>query len=384
MGSLLSSLRGLPELPQARIVELLLVSDVDVLGPCCSCREKEGVLKCSGCRAVAYCGEECQEKGWSKQKDLCYEISQLVQQTKEAMEDLANEHGGVEALLESRLVKEGRFQFRNHCHLADNDPTDFRLRNSDSKSEKYDLARWKLIIAYARCGKEASSKLAFRLAAENLLQILQLCRKGYLYMPEFTWFKYCGWMVAGGMDQQALNFLSYVIRFGGGLDFLDLSLGEDIEGVSLVQIIKDTPRMWNQDFMLISLIKYKRIQALVAQRKEEEERWSTFMEGTQSSYGDIIKISGMSPVMEKLKGLVVDKSVDERVNLLTNQINDLLNEVNEGNPKLIPGILNRHVQMVDNPTLPEIDEEKEYDSHFGYRVRNIPVSYTHLTLPTTP
>ena len=165
------------ELPQTRKVELL-VSDVDVLGPCCSCREKEGVLKCSECKAVAYCGEECQKKGLSQHKDVCYEISQLLQQTKEAMEDLANEHGGVEALLESPLVKDGLFRFRN-LSIADNDFwVDFSLHNSDSKSEKYDLARWKLINAYARCGKEASSKLAFRLAGENLLHMLRLTRDG--------------------------------------------------------------------------------------------------------------------------------------------------------------------------------------------------------------
>ena len=73
------------------------------------------------------------------------------------------------------------------------------------------------------------------------------------------------------MDQQALNSLGYIQTKGRHLitPDVDLSVQEDIEGLSVVSRVND-PRYKVHDLMLISLIKYKRIKALSVLRNVED------------------------------------------------------------------------------------------------------------------
>ena len=88
---------------------------------------------------------------------------------------------------------------------------------------------------------------------------------------------YCGWMVAGGMDQEALNYLCYFlsrILCNQPLPYLDISKDEDIEDDSYLKLMRRKKTEmdyeadeWFHDYMLIALIKLKRLQALLVQRK---------------------------------------------------------------------------------------------------------------------
>ena len=47
---------------------------MDKIELCCGCKrtfQREGMLKCSGCKCVMYCNEDCQTKDWPKHRENC-------------------------------------------------------------------------------------------------------------------------------------------------------------------------------------------------------------------------------------------------------------------------------------------------------------------------
>ena len=71
---------------------------------------------------------------------------------------------------------------------------------------------------------------------------------------------YCGWMVAGGMDEEALNYLCYFLRrilSDQPLLYLDISKDEDIEDDSYLKLMRRKKTEmdyeadeWFHDYML--------------------------------------------------------------------------------------------------------------------------------------
>ena len=83
------------------------------------------------------------------------------------------------------------------------------------------------------------------------------------------------------MDQEALNYLCYFLRrilCDQPLPYLDISKDEDIEDDSYLKLMRRKKTEmdyeadeWFHDYMLIALIKLKRLQALLVQRKMIEK-----------------------------------------------------------------------------------------------------------------
>jgi len=373
-------------LPPTRSIELLR-SEVSIPGPCCACKKGTGVLTCARCKAIKYCSKECQKYGnpyvqwlggarnsWEDHKNVCNKIKKHRKETEDAIEALAQDFGGMDVLLRTPLVKEGRFKYQ--------DPTDItRIHTANNTQEVYLLARMRLMQAYVKCGKEAMSCTAFRLAAENMLDILCLSynnRNGR--DGEHVKYTYCGWMVAGGMDQEALNYLCYFQhRQKGPLPYMDLSNDEDMDGDSYLNLLKDkkghfdfSTSQWFHDYMLIALIKYKRLRRLLVQRRKDMASWTMFMMGTHPFVGEesaIQMFRGNSIIMGKLRDLVVGENTDFKIDQLKTQMEVILTAVNKRNPLIIPGIVDRssipkEPSFEEEPSDESDDEDdNEYDEH---------------------
>ena len=149
-------------------------SSVNIPDPCYVCKRRLGTHPCAGCNAVKYCSKECQKYGsdWEGHKSQCNEIKKYCKETEDAIQKLAQDFGGIEALLESQLVKEGSFP---NLHVAAGESLGDRVANN--QQEEYILSRLRLTEAYANCGQATLSCTAFRLAAENMLDIFCLYRK---------------------------------------------------------------------------------------------------------------------------------------------------------------------------------------------------------------
>ena len=342
-----------PQKPTRELSLLRTEVSTDTVVKCCACNNT-GRLTCSRCHAVRYCGQECQRNGfaqaytnldtgemtfiarngWKDHKDHCNTIRKLRREAAAAADVLVKDFGGEETFFQTPLVKRGRFKY---LEAPWGDEPEEETTNA---SERYIMARQKLVRAYAKCGEEALNSIAFRLAAENILDVLCLTynqfRKG-----EHVRYEYCGWMVAGGMDQQALNYICYFSHRQNSkepLPYLDMSNNEDVEGSTYLEPIRNATlmgmeSMWFHDFMMIALIKYKRLQALLVERR-------------------------------KSKGGVVDQSLGRRITTLAKQIQEILTAVNERNPLIIPGILDRNSIPNDPPCNDDEDEDELDDESF--------------------
>ena len=70
------------------------------------------------------------------------------------------------------------------------------------------MRRQELMLLYAEVGESNLSPVAFRLAAENALDLY--CMTWKHADGEACHKRVGGWMVAGGMDQEAVNYFVYL------------------------------------------------------------------------------------------------------------------------------------------------------------------------------
>ena len=387
--------RPRPLEPTREISLLRTEVSTDIVVKCCACNNT-GKLTCSRCHAVRYCGQECQRNGftqaytsldtgqlsfkarngWKEHKVHCNTIQKLCQETAAAADVLVKDFGGEETFFRTPLVRRGRFRY---LEAPWGDEPEEETTNA---SERYILARQKLVRAYVKCGEEALNSIAFRLAAENILDVLCLTyNQSTSPQGEHVRFQYCGWMVAGGMDQEALNYICYFNHrelSQEPLPYLDISKDEDVEGSTYLEPIRNATMMgiegmWFHDFMMIALIKYKRLQSLMVERRKSNSIWETFIMGTHPRVGhqsNILRLRGKYPVLELIKSGVVDPSLGRRIEALAKQIQEILTAVNERNPLIIPGIIDRN-SIPDDPPYNEDEDEDEdelddsFDLHDG-------------------
>ena len=145
------------------------------------------------------------------------------------------------------------------------------------------------------------------------------------------------------------------------MPFLDMSRDVDVEADHYVQLIKDQEAdQWFHDFMIIALIKYKRLQGLMVERQKAEVRWTNFLMGSHHRVGEescVQQLRGKQPVIELLQKLVVG-DLDVRMDQLEEQIIKMLTDVNNRNPYIIPGVIDRNsIPPVTTPNFEDSEEE---------------------------
>lgn len=275
---------------------------------CCTCSDELGHLTCTGCFAVRYCSEKCRRIQWNQHKNVC---KRIIQSREKAVVVVASDSGS---------------SFEN-------------IEKAREDIEEYTSARENLTSAFARCGEEDGSPLAFRLAVENIDN----------YDKAHQNYKHMSWMLAaGGMDQEVLN---YYRRFTGEWAprdpweyFLDKDLGiEDDSYLDKIRLHSKNNSWWFIDFMAISLIKFNRLKKLIVNRQKNDVSWRTFMMGTHLRAGQDSSIKRITQITDKLQLFVTGKPkhIEDRVLKLSAQIQRILTEVHKKNSAIIPSIINK-------------------------------------------
>jgi len=289
---------------------------------CVECCFKRGLLTCTTCRAVRYCGTECQRKQWKSHKQLCGRIKK----NREKVEALA-EPLKVFKLLDGRIVN----IFKENLGIWAHDEESA----GGAGMEAYDTARHFLADLYTSCGNENNSQIAFELAAENMLDLMVLSykRRSKEGIKEFV-----PWMlIVAEMDQKAYNYTRY-FNIRSQVDYpLPYLYVEDQD------IEEDLPKgqLSIHDMTNIALIKYKRMKRLLVDRLEVRASWNNFLLGTDPVVGEcsvVLNLRGVSPVIYKIEQFVFGNII-ERIAMLSTQVEELLTEVNDQNKFALPGIL---------------------------------------------
>ena len=169
---------------------------------CCApgCHQKEGTLTCSSCLAVRYCSKKCRRDHLREHKALCMQVK--------------IRRGAVDRL--ARPLRNCQPPWSDHPidMFQSNGMFDLQTVNGEDintvESHAYREANEHFQYALEKCGEESRSELAFRLQAANFLNMMRLSYNGRIVEGIRTMI--LGAMIAGHMDQEALNYIRYNIR----------------------------------------------------------------------------------------------------------------------------------------------------------------------------
>jgi len=397
-----SSLDGCAKQVKDKMPELdrpwkIIVTKVNMSGPCVQCRVKAGRLNCVRCMAVKFCSAECQRKLWPAHKAECNEVHRQAQLVGKAMRAMARFLG----------IPVDKDQELDASQLESLSTLLWNTRGKGSKYLgdiywKYCWPRIELIDLYSEIGMKRRSAMAFRLSCENQVDFMKLFHfcddedvaDKYAGCPDKHSTYFASWMIAGDMDQAALDFLVnlrltmgtaeekeggeytkssleffsklsvsgqcpwFVDRFIvfpffkfdpdrvhydiEGTDYLDLfempvsfkdwefvigvkhgkDMGKDC-GVPGLPLPPGGQRgFW---YMMLAIIKYKRLQELLWQRKVFETRVDTLRQGVLDDECPLAIFRGHAPVVAKVTDYLAPPNLDQRIVSLKAQVEHLLN-----------------------------------------------------------
>merc|ERR1712029_343858 len=221
----------------------------------------------------------------------------------------------------------------------------------------YFMTRMALTMAYANLGRKTQSKTAFRLAAENALDMLCITYKDAQGETEFKLIG--GWMVSGGMDQEALNFFVYLSKRRYSkkpLPYLDIESNDaNIEDPNMWERIlnlqknlckRPEPACFPEFHLYIigALLKYKNLQHNLMERRKSIVKWASFLMGTHLEVGHdspVLKLRGNRTVLEKIQNMVLNKELVKRIINELVVITSFLKRIDQRSQYLIKGLLEK-------------------------------------------
>ena len=142
-------------LPPVRKVSIACV-ETSTETQCSTCQVKRGMLTCPLCQAVGYCGASCQLEQWEEHQVLCGQISRQIWQTRASAEPLQTYR-----LPDSSIVN----LFQDNLGILE-------CSGGDGTMSAYYSARRILVDLLKKCGDLNNSRIAYDLAAENLLDLM--------------------------------------------------------------------------------------------------------------------------------------------------------------------------------------------------------------------
>ena len=316
---------------------------------CCAknCLDVEGTMTCSSCCAVRYCSPKCRKEHWKEHKTLCKEVKRSKEELVKLAEPLRSCQPQWSDHVIDMFQQDGRFdqQYENGVDINSAESKDYSQANSDFQS------------ALRKCGEESCSELAFRLEAENCLNMMRLSYRGRLTEGVRTLI--LGSMIAGHMDQEALNYIrqgNYIYLFimlpissryfvkrqttTEALPYLHVE-DQDIEAEFKLDEDECEFPMEQEEHVALCLLKLKRLQALLVERQNVSARWRTTLMGTHKRIGadsPLLKIASLTPVLLNLRGYLFGNLV-QRIKRLSSGIELILKSIHEENEFVLPGIL---------------------------------------------
>ena len=303
-------------LPPTRELQMLRTGTDKISGLCVNCGKRPGKQTCSRCLAVEFCSPECQREFRPGHKKDCLGIESFRH-----LAETAADFAGNDKFLASSRVRGGQIEWVDLSKVVGWSGRRVTIE------QNYILNRQVLMIAYADLGKKTQSPTAYRLAAENALDMLCMTYQNALGEQEFK--RIGGWMVAGGMNQEAFNFFVYLNKRRNSkkrLPYLDIEREDaDIEDPDIWERMfgKNSSKLQEPAFfpefhiyIIGALIKYKNLQQNLMKRRKSIVKWTSFLMGTHPEVGQashIQKLRGHHTVLQKIKKMVVNKNLDGKI-----------------------------------------------------------------------
>jgi len=324
-------------LPPTRKIQLLHTNADGIAALCTNCQKKPGKLTCARCHAVKFCSAECQKALWPKHKVGCNSVKEWRAELLEAIE-MVEDFEGKGKFLKSKMVVEGRLNWREpqkQINSIFKDPSFFVTKCAHSEYfpmiDYYLGARKGLVDAYVTIGTECHSPIAFRLASENVLDLL--CMTYKKPRGEENYLLYAAWMLAAGMNQETLNYLGYFskrLQVKERLPYLDMeSQNFDIEDLGVFDLSKKEKVRKNMSktrqerhllrMMLVGfgiLLRFRRLQQNLVERRKSIIKWKSFLMGTHPDVGKdspIQWLKGERTILERIQNMVVRKDLVEKL-----------------------------------------------------------------------
>jgi len=326
--------------PPKRKIEELRTSIDGFPALCTNCKKKPGKFICSRCQAVKFCSKDCQKALWPSHKLHCNKVRQAKDTVTGIIKDVKEMHGK-ETLIAS-AESGGNLKWTN---IHDTNPTP----SFSDIFQVYVRVRQDLIMMYGMMGMVHQSPLAYRLAAENALDLLCMTYKKAEGEDDFQMIG--GLMVAAGMDQEAFNFFVYFrkrrLMKREALPYLDIcGNNADIQDPITMKLLLDKKDphtfLWSHHYVILSLLKYKKLQHNLMERRKSVVKWMSFLMGTHPDVGSnstVQLLRGNRKVLKKIQNMVVNKRLVRGLKKEPIIINKYLKEVQERNRLIIRGLL---------------------------------------------
>jgi len=345
-----------PVQPPKRKVEMFRFKIEGIAVTCSNCKKKSGTYTCSGCMAVRFCSADCLKEFWPGHKGACNEIKATAQKCRENIEKI-NGDGSLNYANMMKMAYKGELDW-NEKNDDEDDPLPkgfFTWKEDRLAAQSYLMSRQSLVRKYADLGRDVQSPLAFRLAAENTLDILCMTYKNAYGEKEFK--DIGNWMTAAGMDQEALNFFVYLNtrRYSKGkLPYMDLdSMNADIEDPKTLDTLlgknahyHTAPFFPEHHIYLIGiLLKYKKLQHNMMDRRKSVVKWKSFLMGTHPKIGKdspIQKLRGNRTALEKIQNMVVSKELANKLKKEPAVITQYLKRMEMRSKTILPKLIDRH------------------------------------------
>ena len=129
-----------------------------------NCLDSEGILTCSSCCAVRYCSPKCRKEHWKQHKVLCKEVKRSKEELVKLAEPLGSCHPQRSDHVIVMFQQDGRFDQQSENGVDIN----------SAESKDYCQANASFQDVLRKCGEQSCSEVAFRLEAENCLNMMRI------------------------------------------------------------------------------------------------------------------------------------------------------------------------------------------------------------------
>lgn len=296
---------------------------------CDICRKKDGLLRCSGCQCVYYCGTDHQISDRPAHKKRCQAVKKLLASLKkedQALRDFPGDFMTAPNPFESGAghfwgIHETRPYMRARYALVD-----------------------ELLMSFGWTGGRVD---VVQIALDHLMDMMHLCWSDNMGLRHVT----PPLMIRLGKDQEAYDFLYWWATTGQESNY-DWGSGERYLNIHGADILGPLQSSWTNRFLnlshvsCIALLKVRALLDLQASQNASRALSGTVpQEIIQMIRGELISSIGASKPEILLDGV---DDIARLIQTIKGQIRELYTAMNKSNPHFIPMFLDDAINALGN------------------------------------